>query len=162
MLLAAAICTFFSSSVRGQSYAITNAKIVTVSGATIDKGTIVVRNGLIESVGASVTPPADAQVFDATGLTVYPGFFDTLTTLGLPQAPARPPGQGGFAAAQAAAAAAAAAPTSNSNYPSGLRPEDSAIDDVRAGESQFEANRNAGFTTVVTVSRNGIFNGHRW
>lgn len=161
LLVATAVCVFAGATSYGQSYAITNAKIVTVSGATIDKGTIVVRNGLIESVGASVQPPADAQVFDATGLTVYPGFFDTLTTLGLPQAPARPAGgPGGFAAAQAAAAAAAAsAPTSNSNYPAGLRPEDAAIDDIRSGEAQFEANRNAGFTTVLSVGRSGIFNG---
>ena len=33
------------------------------------------------------------------------------------------------------------------------------IDDLRAGDSQFEANRNAGFTTVLTVGRTGIFNG---
>ena len=33
------------------------------------------------------------------------------------------------------------------------------FDDLRAGEAQFEANRNAGFTTVLTVSRDGIFNG---
>lgn len=53
-----------SVSVSAQSYAITNAKIVTVSGATIEKGTVVVRDGLIESVGADVRVPADAQVFE--------------------------------------------------------------------------------------------------
>lgn len=157
LLFATAVCVFASAAAYGQSYAITNAKIVTVSGATIDKGTIVVRNGLIESVGASVTPPADAQIFDATGLTVYPGFIDTITGLGLPQAPARPAGgPGQFAIPQAAAAPT---PGSNSNYPAGLRPEDATLDDIRAGESQFETNRNAGFTTVVSVGRNGIFNG---
>jgi len=34
-----------------------------------------------------------------------------------------------------------------------------AADDLKAGESKFEANRNAGFTTVLTVGRTGIFNG---
>jgi len=33
------------------------------------------------------------------------------------------------------------------------------IDYIRAGEAQFEAARNAGFTTVLTVGRTGIFNG---
>lgn len=159
--LLAAICLSLCTAAYGQSYAITNAKIVTVSGATIDKGTIVVRNGLIESVGAGVTAPADAQVFDAAGLTVYPGFFDALTTLGLPAPAARPVvGPGGGGGGQAAAAAAAPAqPSSNSNYPAGLRPEDMAADDIRAGESQFEAARAAGFTTVLSVGRTGIFNG---
>jgi hypothetical protein len=163
LLVLAGICTFFSVSARAQSYAITNAKIVTVSGATIEKGTIVVRNGLIDAVGANLQAPADAQVFDATGLTVYPGFFDSLTSLGIPARPAGGggPGGGGGGGGQAAAAAAAAAAqqTSNSNYPAGLRPDDLAFDEIRAGEAQFEANRNAGFTTALSVGRTGIFNG---
>ena len=73
----------------------------------------------------------------------------------------RPAAQGGgFAAAAAAAAAASAANPSNSNFPYGLRPEEMSIADVRAGDAQFEANRNAGFTTALTVGRTGIFNGH--
>ena len=157
LLLAAAFCLASADRTFAQSYAITNAKVVTVSGPTIDKGTVVVRNGLIEAVGANLAPPADAQVFDGTGLTVYPGFIDTLTTLGLPQASAANRGPGGFAALPIPSPAPT--PVSNSNFPAGLRPEDAAIDEVRAGEGQFEANRNAGFTTVVTVGRNGIFNG---
>ncbi len=46
------------------SVAIRNAKIVTVSGPVIAKGTVVVRNGLIEAVGDNVQPPADALVID--------------------------------------------------------------------------------------------------
>src|SRR5215218_3823159 len=114
----------------GQSYAITNARIVTVSGAPIEKGTVVVRDGLIQAVGSDIKTPADAQVFDGTGLTVYPGFFDTLTTLGLQTpvpAPARTPGGGGGPQAVTSSAA-----PSNSNYPSGLRPEALAADDLKA------------------------------
>src|SRR5687768_16362837 len=73
-----------------QSYAITNARIVTVSGATIEKGTVVVRDGLIAAVGADAKAPADALVFDGTGLTVYPGLVYALTNVGM-QAP-RPAG----------------------------------------------------------------------
>lgn len=143
-----------------QSYAITNARIVTVSGPTIEKGTVVVRNGLIAAVGADTKAPADAQVFDGTGLTVYPGFFDTLTNVGM-QAP-RPttPGGGGPGGGGAAAAAQQQANAStNSNYPAGLRPEVIASEELRGGDAQFETNRNAGFTTVVTVGRTGVFNG---
>lgn len=152
----AAIGLLLSVSAFGQSTAITNARIVTVSGATIEKGTVVIRDGLIESVGAVARVPADAVTIDGTGLTVYPGFVDALTNLGLAAAPARPtggPGGGG------PAPSASPASTSNSNYPAGLRPEDTTADDVRAGDAQFEAARNAGFTTALTVGRTGIFNG---
>ena len=78
------------------TYAITNARIVTVSGATIDRGTVVVRDGLIAAVGANVNAPPDARVIDGAGLTVYPGLIDSYTNLALPEAaPAPSPGAGG-------------------------------------------------------------------
>lgn len=64
-------------------YAIRNARIVTVTGATIEKGTIVIRDGRIAAVGANVSVPANAKVIDAAGLSVYPGLIDSGTTLGL-------------------------------------------------------------------------------
>lgn len=152
----AAIGSFLSLSAFGQSYAVTNARIVTVSGETIENGTVVIRDGLIEAVGAAVKAPADAQVFDGTGLTVYPGFFDTLTSAGLAAPVPRPAGGG---TGGGVAAVPQTASTSNSNYPAGLRPETMVMDDLRGGDAQFETNRNAGFTTVVTVGRTGIFNG---
>ena len=76
----AAIASLFGVSASAQSIAITNARIVTVSGDTIEKGTVVVRDGLIESVGANAKVPADAQTIDASGLNVYPGFIDALTS----------------------------------------------------------------------------------
>src|SRR5450759_4898850 len=66
--------------------AIHNAKIVTVSGSVIDKGTVVVRNGLIEAVGANVAVPSDAMLVEGEGLTVYPGLIDALSTWGQPGA----------------------------------------------------------------------------
>jgi imidazolonepropionase-like amidohydrolase len=154
-LFAFAATGLLAASINAQSYAITNARIVTVSGPTIEKGTVVVRDGLIAAVGVDVKAPSDAQVFDGNGLTVYPGFVDALTNVGMQTA--RPasstPSAGG------AAATAQASPQTNSNYPAGLRPEVVAADDLRAGDAQFETNRNAGFTTVVTVGRTGIFNG---
>ena len=159
LIALAAIGSVFSLSGFAQSYSIANARIVTVSGATIEKGTIVIRDGVIEAVGANAKSPADAQVLDGTGLTVYPGFLDTLTSLGVQaQTAPRPPGGPGQGGGPAAAATVAASPSS-SNYPVGLRPEVTAIEDLRGGDAQFETNRNAGFTTVLTVGRTGIFNG---
>ena len=137
---------------RAETFAITNARIVTVSGATIDRGTIVVRDGLIEAVGANLKAPADARIIDGNGLTVYPGLIDANTNIGL-AATAPAPQQRGQGAPTTPAA------TSNSNYPNGLQPEETAIDGLKAGEAQFETVRNAGFTTALIVSREGIFNG---
>src|SRR5512144_3137239 len=92
-LLVAAFCVLSAAETRAQSYAITNARIVTVSGPAIENGTVVVRNGLIDAVGANLQPPADARVIDGTGLTVYPGFIDALTNIGI-QAPPTPQPQG--------------------------------------------------------------------
>ena len=154
VLFAVTAAVLLATVAEAQSYAITNARIVTVSGPTIERGTVVVRGGLIAAVGADAKAPADAQVFDGTGLTVYPGFVDALTNVGMQTARPQPtPGAGAAPAAQASPAPA------NSNYPAGLRPELVVVDDIRAGDSQFETNRNAGFTTALTVGRTGIFNG---
>ena len=64
-------------------YAIKGARIVPVSGAPIASGTIVVRNGIIEAVGASVQAPAEAQVIEGDGLTVYPGLIDMSNSTGV-------------------------------------------------------------------------------
>ena len=63
-------------------YAIKGARLVTVAGAPVASGTIVVRNGLIDAVGADVQPPADAVVIDGAGSTVYPGLIDMGTRVG--------------------------------------------------------------------------------
>jgi imidazolonepropionase-like amidohydrolase len=59
-----------------RSYAIKGARLVTVSGAPIQSGTIVLKNGLIDAVGADVAAPPDAVVIDGAGMTVYPGLID--------------------------------------------------------------------------------------
>lgn len=63
--------------------AIRDARIVTVSGPTIERGTVVVQNGRILSVGATVPIPSGAEIIDGEGLEVYPGFFDAMSQLGL-------------------------------------------------------------------------------
>ena len=68
----------------GEAIAIRGGTVVTVTGATIPKGTVVIRGGLIAAVGADVPIPADARIIDATGMMVYPGLFDSYTNLGLP------------------------------------------------------------------------------
>ena len=68
-------------------FAIRNARIVTVSGADIENGTVVIRDGKIEAVGTAVNVPAGAQSIDGRGLSVYPGMIDAGTNMGLVEIP---------------------------------------------------------------------------
>ena len=66
--------------------AIRNARIITVGGPVIAKGTVVIHSGLIEAVGENVAIPPGAWVIDGEGMTVYPGLIDALSTVGMPGA----------------------------------------------------------------------------
>ena len=56
--------------------AITNGTIMTASHGTIQRGTVLIRDGRIAAVGENVAVPAGAQVIDATGKYVIPGIID--------------------------------------------------------------------------------------
>ncbi len=78
-LAALVIACGLLGSVRAEAphvYAITGARVVTAAGPPIESGAVVIRNGLIDAVGATATPPSDAWVIDGKGLTVYPGLID--------------------------------------------------------------------------------------
>jgi imidazolonepropionase-like amidohydrolase len=55
---------------------IQNATILTISHGTIDKGSILIRDGKIAAVGPNVSVPQGATVIDATGKYVMPGIID--------------------------------------------------------------------------------------
>ncbi len=64
-------------------YAIVNATVHPISAPTIEGATVLIRDGRIEAVGKGISVPPDAQVYDAKGQHLYPGFIDASTTLGL-------------------------------------------------------------------------------
>lgn len=68
---------------RAGTFAITGARIVTVSGAEIPNGTIVIRDGKIAAVGERVSIPRGAERIDGRGLSVFPGMIDAGTNMGL-------------------------------------------------------------------------------
>lgn len=142
-------------------YAITNARVVTVSGATIERGTVVIRDGLIAAVGANVAAPPDARTIDGTGLTIYPGLIDSSTSLAIPRPTPSPAtgggGGGGFAGLFGQTAPSAVSP--NSTQPPGLQPEILAADIIRPGGPEVEAARNAGITAAQTAPRGNVFLG---
>lgn len=145
--------------VRPSTYAITGARIVPVSGPTIERGTIVVRNGIIAAVGANVAVPADARVVDGSGLSVYPGLIDAYGTLGLRAAPAGGGGGGGGGGGFGGGAAPQApAGSPNSRFPVGLRPEVRAIDQL-VDDADFSSAYGAGITTALTAPAGRTYEG---
>ena len=83
MKILASLLMLFSAQLFGETIAITNAKIYTMAGPVIENGTIVLKDGKIESVGAGVQSPAGARVIDASGKQVFPGFIDANCHVGL-------------------------------------------------------------------------------
>jgi imidazolonepropionase-like amidohydrolase len=65
------------------TFAITGARIITVSGTPVENGTIVIQDGKIAAIGANVAIPANAERIDGKGLSVFPGMIDAATNLGL-------------------------------------------------------------------------------
>src|SRR5688572_28763298 len=63
-------------------YAVIGGTVHPVSGPAISGGVVVIRDGLIEAVGAGIPIPPDATVIEVAGSHVYPGLFDAHTSLG--------------------------------------------------------------------------------
>jgi hypothetical protein len=153
--------------------AIRNAKIVTVSGPVISKGTVVVRNGLIEAVGDNVAAPADAMVIDGEGLTVYPGLIDSLSTWGQAGAalatttPTTGRGGRGAGTTPATTPTPQTVITVTTTTTVSRGPEDrpqttswlKIADEISPTDRRIETARSAGFTTAVTYPTRGIFAG---
>jgi imidazolonepropionase-like amidohydrolase len=130
-------------------WALTNVRIQTVSRGVIERGTVLIRNGLIEAVGPSITVPPDARVIDLTGRTVTPGILDLTSSLGMPAAPA-PTGGGGGGGAQAAQSAGPRP---------GTQPERSALAELRIPPAEIRPLREAGITAVLIAPARGLFRG---
>ena len=146
-----------------QTYAITNARLVPVSGPAIEKGTIVIRNGLIAALGASVAVPGDARTIDGSGLTVYPGLIDAYSSLGVTAAaPIGGGGRGGAGAALNPAAAAIAALTravGSADKPAGFEPEYKVVDALKMDAEALAAPQAAGITAALSAPTTGVMQG---
>ncbi len=71
--------------------AFTNARILTMKGALIERGTLVVKNGKIVAVAADATAPAGARIVDCNGGTLMPGLVSAHSRAGFaPQPTANP------------------------------------------------------------------------
>ena len=126
------------------AFVIRNARIVTVSGPEIENGTLVIRSGRIEAVGASsgtaASVPPGAQEIDARGLTIYPGMIDAGTSMGLVE----------IGAVNA---------TVDTSEVGEMNPNAQAIIAVNPHSAHVGVTRVNGVTSVVTMPQGGIISG---
>ena len=148
-------------------HAITGARIVTAPGVVIERGTLVVRDGVITAVGAEadVKVPADARIWAATGKTIYAGLIEPLAELHLPSAlkPAvetEGGGRGGRGGAAQAAPAEAMAPAAAArSWNARVTPERDVAKVLMADEKGASALRELGFTSAAVTPARGVFRG---
>jgi imidazolonepropionase-like amidohydrolase len=121
--------------------AIRNARIVTVTGPDIENGTVIIRDGKIEAVGANVSVPASAQTIDGRGLSVYPGMIDAGTNLGLVEVPQGANG------------------TVDLSEVGDLNPNAKAIIAVNPHSAHIAVTRVEGITNTLTAPTGGLISG---
>lgn len=137
-------------------HAITGVRIVTAPGQVIDSGTVVLRDGLIEAVGAGVEPPADAWTIPGEdGWTVYPAFIDAASSVGLELEPAGgppggPPGRPGGGNATRTGAPHELEP---------VHPEAAVVDELDVSHTSIERHRELGFAVAHILPQKGVFRG---
>ena len=149
-------------------YAIRGARVIPVGGPAIDKGTVVMRDGVIVDVGANVTVPTDAVVVDGTGLTVYPGLIDMANTTAVESSEAPAAGAGGGRGGPPAAGGRGGAPAApqptledleRTKRAAILRPDFEAARNVRVDGADMQRLAAAGITSVLAVPPSGVFRG---
>jgi imidazolonepropionase-like amidohydrolase len=145
---------------RPRVYCIQGATLLPAPGETIENGTLVIRDGLIEAIGPKATAPPDAVVIDGEGLWVYPGLIDPVVEFGESSG-------GGGAEQQPSAMRGMGGGQQQKPGPvhplSLVHPEQRASDRLLPfdGDRQRQAERmrELGFTTVLVVPSSGVFRG---
>jgi hypothetical protein len=127
-------------------WAVKDCRIVTQAGPPIEKGTVLIRDGLIEAVGAKVDIPVDAEVIDGGTLTVYPGLIDPLGK-SLLKLPEQKYDQTKMLTGQ------------YTDEDRGIKPGFKAFDHFEITKSTLEKYHKAGFTTAQVMPERGVFTG---
>jgi imidazolonepropionase-like amidohydrolase len=127
-------------------WAVKDCRIVTPGGPVLEKAVIVIRDGLVEAVGAGLAVPPDAEVIDAAKLTAYPGLIDGLgkSLLKLPEEK--------FDMTKVYTG-------DYNDKDRGITPDLRAFDYVSLGKSVFEKYYKYGFTAAQVMPDRGILTG---
>ena len=130
--------------------AFTNAKIFVTPTEVIQKGTLLIQNGKVVNVGASVTLPQNTIVVDLNGKSIYPSFIDIYSKFGVEQ-PKR--SSGGRRSPQFE-------PTREGFYWNDhIMPENDAIGSFKYDEKEAKELIEAGFGAVNSHIHDGIARG---
>lgn len=121
-------------------YALTNARIVTVTNGIIENGTVLISEDRIVAVGTDVDIPAGTTVIDCTGLSIYPGMIDSGTQLGTVEV-------------------SSDARTRDFSEIGDLTPHAQALTAVNPNSVLIPVTRVSGVTTVLTEPQGGLLPG---
>ena len=149
-------------------HALTGARLVIAPGQIIENGTLVIKDGVIVAAGAAATTlvPAGARSWALNGRTVYAGFIDLASNVGVPAALRAPPaptgatpdtsdGAPGPVLAPARPLAARALSSRNAR----VHPEQDVASQLDFKADDISRARELGFTTVLATPATGIFRG---
>lgn len=136
---------------KNTTVAFTNAKIYVTADKVIKKGTLLVRDGKVISVGKSVKIPKGAQTVNVAGKTIYPSFIDIYSNFGIAK-PKRSTSR-----------------SRRPQYDAGrkgyywndhIRPETSATTSFKFNNGKAKGYLKAGFGVVNTHVQDGIIRGN--
>ncbi|HEX9827574.1 MAG TPA: amidohydrolase family protein [Flavobacteriaceae bacterium] len=130
--------------------AITNAKIYVTPTQVIEKGTLLIKDGKVVSVGASVNIPKNTNIVDVSGKSIYPSFIDIYSDFGI-EKPKRQPGGGRSAQYDAS--------RTGYYWNDHVMPENKAIEKFDYDSKKAKELLNAGFGVVNTHIQDGIVRG---
>ncbi len=127
-------------------FAFTRARVVTKPGVIIENATLVIRNGIIEAVGQNIQVPADAWQVDLSGKTIYPGFIESYSNVGMPDA-------------KTIAESAEKLPQDGRHWNPQVRSHFSSSLAYNYDEKKAATLRSMGFVAAHTLSDAGVFRG---
>jgi hypothetical protein len=121
------------------TYAITNATVIQAPGRRVEKATVIIRNGLIQSVGKGLAIPPEAIEIKGDSLFVYAGFIDGLSRTGV----TKPKDEG--------QRERVANPGNPPPERAGITPQTDVRNLLNPGDKSVEELRNTGFTVAQVV-----------
>jgi imidazolonepropionase-like amidohydrolase len=149
----------FQASPRAKALAIRDATVVVAPLITLERASIVVRDGLIVEVGTDAEIPPDAEILEGKGLTVYPGFIDGRSTLGLPADTKRPPEALRLAEGEKPDFTRVAPPSMEQANRKGIRPEFDTPAALNLTEAEVKKAHEGGFTVAVVAPVDELLSG---
>lgn len=142
----------------GDTTAIKDVTVVVSPEKTIEKGTILIRDGLIVAVGERVEIPPGAEIIDGSGLIAYAGFIDAHCTVGLGDTK-RTPEQQKQAEGRRPEFTKEAPPRMAEANRKGLRPELRAVEIVNVSEADAKSWTSQGFAAANVAVKEEYFSG---